>query len=401
MKREPIAKVWTDKLQSHFEAVFGTKQGAWFLHVPHSFATKRVRRKKRPKGGSRLPFTTFAIGSRLTLFSCTLLISGVGGLTTAHAEDLSDWKLPPVPIPADNPQSKAKIKLGHQLAFDTRLSKNDSISCAGCHLPFAGGGGHTPRAFGQGGELGRWAPSWVNAAYYTSLFWDGRAASLEEQTGALPAHMGPISAPGEMGGNLTAIVQRLKAIPTYRAEFKKAFKDGVTQQNIAKAIASYERTLIARNTPFQRYVNGDKNALSASEKRGFDLFRNKAQCTTCHAAPLLTDNLFHNIGVPQVGPLKNDLGRYAVTHDKDDQAAFKTPSLYNSSSLLFFMHDGAFATMKQVIAHYNQGGNPKNRQQDGLMEPLHLNAKEQTDLIAFMKSLTDTTLNHIHKPLLP
>jgi len=330
-----------------------------------------------------------------------MVVAGVASLPIAHAEDLSDWKLPPVPIPADNPQSKEKIALGHQLAFDTRLSKNDSISCAGCHLPFAGGGGHTPRAFGQGGELGRWAPSWLNAAYYTSMFWDGRAASLEEQTGAMPGHMGPISAPGEMGGDVKAIVKRLKAIPAYNKAFRKVFKDGVTQQNIAKAIAAYERTLIAYNSPFQRYVNGDAKALSAAAKRGFDLYRNKAECTTCHSAPLLTDNDFHNIGVPQVGPLKEDDGRYAVSHDEDDKGAFKTPSLYNSASFQFFMHDGALATMKQVIDHYNRGGDPKNMHQDDLIEPLHLTAKEQSDLIAFMESLTDPKLNHIHRPSLP
>jgi len=330
-----------------------------------------------------------------------LLVAAVSAQGALAAEDLSDWKLPPVPVPADNPQSKAKIALGHQLAFDNRLSKNDSISCAGCHLPFAGGGGHTARAFGQGGELGRWAPSWVNSAYSTSLFWDGRAASLEEQTGALAGHMGPISAAGEMGGDVDGIVKRLKAIPGYNKAFTKVFKKGVTRQNIAKAIASYERTLIAGNAPFQRYVNGDKKALSPAAKRGFDLFRNKAECASCHSAPLFTDNAFHNIGVPQVGPLKEDKGRYAVTNDKDDIGAFKTPSLYNSASFLFSMHDGAFSTMQQVIAHYNRGGDPKNAHQDDLIEPLHLSAKEQSDLVAFMESLTDPKLNHIHRPTLP
>ncbi len=314
----------------------------------------------------------------------------------AMAEDLSEWKLPPVPVPADNPQTPAKIKLGHMLAFDTRLSKNNSISCAGCHLPFAGGAGHTPRAFGQGGELGRWAPSWVNAAYYTSLFWDGRAASLEEQTGALPGHMGPISAPVEMGGDVDAIVKTLNAIPGYRKAFKEAFGEGATRQNIAKAIAAYERTLIARDAPFQRYVNGDTSALSPAAKRGFELFRGKAQCVACHTPPLLTDNDFHNIGVPQVGPMKEDIGREAVTGDKADRGAFKTPSLYNSASFLFHMHDGAFATMREVMEHYNQGGTP-----DDEIEPLHLSRKEIDDLIAFMASLTDERLNHIHRPTLP
>jgi len=337
------------------------------------------------------------------VFLCFLtLVASTSLLYSANAEDLSDWKLPPVPVPTDNPQSKVKIALGHQLTFDTRLSKNNSISCAGCHLPFAGGGGHTPRAFGQGGELGRWAPSWINAAYYTSLFWDGRAASLEEQTGALSGHMGPISAPGEMGGDLQAIVKTLKAIPAYNEAFTKAFgKQGVTRTNIAKAIAAYERTLIASNSPFQHYVNGDKKALSKAAKRGFDLFRNKAQCTACHTPPLLTDNDFHNIGVPQMGPLKEDVGRYAVSHDKDDIGAFKTPSLYNSASFTFSMHDGAFSTMKQVINHYNQGGDTKNAHQSDLIVPLHLTGKETSDLISFMKSLTDVKLNHIHRPKRP
>ena len=334
------------------------------------------------------------------LWGCLLVAASLSA-GVAQAEDLSAWKLPPVPVPADNPQSSAKVALGHQLAFDRRLSKNDSISCAGCHLPFAGGGGHTPRAFGQGGELGRWAPSWVNAAYYTSLFWDGRAASLEEQTGALPGHMGPISAPGEMGGDVDAIVARLKSIPGYRQAFAKAFKDGVTRQNIAKAIAAYERTLIARNAPFQRYVNGDRKALSPAAKRGFDLFRGKAECVACHTAPLLTDNAFHNIGVPQVGPLKEDQGRYAVTHNKEDMGAFKTPSLYNSASFLFSMHDGAFATLEEVIDHYNRGGDPHNKHQSDMIEPLHLTAAERSDLIAFLQSLTDPSLNHIHRPALP
>ncbi len=319
----------------------------------------------------------------------------------ATADDLREWQLPPVPVPADNPQSQAKVALGQQLAFDTRLSKNDSISCAGCHLPFAGGGGHTPRAFGHGGELGRWAPSWINAAYATSLFWDGRASSLEEQTGALPGHMGPISAPGEMAGDVQAIVKKLNAIPGYRKQFKQVFGEGVTAENIAKAIAAFERTLIAFNAPFQRYVRGDKTAISPAAKRGFALFRGKAQCIACHTPPLLTDNAFHNIGVPQVGPLKEDQGRYAITKDTDDMRAFKTPSLYNSASFAFFMHDGAMSTMEEVIEHYNQGGNPKDRSQSPLITPLKLTAREKADLIAFMQTLTDPELNHIHRPRLP
>ncbi|MDQ6951795.1 MAG: cytochrome c peroxidase [Mariprofundales bacterium] len=344
--------------------------------------------------------------ARLRMFRTAIIIAifaltGAIPIPAAHAEDLSDWKLPPVPVPADNPQSKAKIKLGHQLVFEPRLSKNSSMSCAGCHMPFAGGGGHTARAFGHAGELGRWTPTWVNSAYSTSLFWDGRAASLEQQTGELPGHMGPISAAGEMGGNPAAGAKLLNSIPAYKKEFNKVFGKDATPKNIAKAIAAYERTLLAIDSPFQRYVNGNDKALSSAAKRGFKLFKGKALCIECHSAPLLTDNSFHNIGVPQVGPLKKDVGRYAVTHDKDDMGAFKTPSLYNSSSLLFFMHDGAFSTMRQVINHYNHGGNPKNVHQDDLIQPLKLTRKERSDLISFLKSLTDKRLNHIHRPLLP
>ena len=334
--------------------------------------------------------------SSLALAACLMLLPA-----TSHADDLSGWKLPPVPIPKNNPQTAAKIHLGHQLIFDNRLSKRASISCAGCHVPFAGGAGWTARAFGHQGEEGRWAPSWINSGYYTSLFWDGRAASLEEQTGELPGHMGPVSAPNEMAGNPEEGAKILNAIPEYRKEFEKVFGGPATPERIAMAIASYERTLNATHSPFQRYVNGDKKALSAAAKRGFALFQGKAQCITCHTPPLLTDNGFHNIGVPQVGPLKVDDGREAVTHNPKDKGKFKTPSLYNSASFQFYMHDGAFMTLRQVVAHYNMGGNPKDANQDPLIQPLHLTKHEQSDLIAFLKSLTDPRLNHIRRPWLP
>lgn len=323
-----------------------------------------------------------------------------GLMPAAYAEDLSEWRLPAVNVPADNPQTNAKIKLGKQLAFDTRLSKDDALSCALCHVPSAGGAGPTPRAFGQGGELGRWAPTWDNSAYSTTLFWDGRAASLEEQTGALPGHMGPITAPPEMGGDINQVVTKLNAIPAYKKAFNATFGTDATPENVARAIAAFERTLVAKNAPFQRYVNGDKKALSTDAKRGFELFKGKAMCITCHTSPLLTDNSFHNIGTPQVGPLKEDNGRMDVTKNAEDNGKFKTPTLYNSASLSFFMHDGAFSSLEQVIDHYNVGGT-KAANQDTLIMPLNLTASEKKDLIAFLKSLTDDTLNRIARPQLP
>ncbi len=321
------------------------------------------------------------------------------------ADDLSAWKLPAVPVPADNPQSSAKIQLGHQLAFDTRLSKNDSISCAGCHLPFAGGGGHTPRAFGQGGELGRAAPTWVNSGYYETLFWDGRAVSLEQQTGALVDtngnHMGPISSPSEMAGDVGSIVKRLNSIPDYKKQFNAAFGEDATPQNIAKAIAAFERTIVARNSPFQRYVSGDQKALSKEAKRGFELFTGKAQCEACHSAPLMTDNRYHNIGVPAAGPLTEDPGRYEVNKNDGSRGAFKTPTLYNSASLQFFMHNGAMSSMEEVIDHYDKGGNPADKHQSSWITPLNLTDTDKADLIAFLKSLTDPDLDRISRPELP
>jgi len=322
--------------------------------------------------------------------------------TSVHArEDLSNWQLQPVPVPKDNPQTPAKVALGKQLVFDVRLSKNDSLACTNCHLFTAGSGGPTPRAFGHGGELGRWAPSWDNSGYYTSLFWDGRAASLEEQSGALPGHMGPITAPGEMGGNMESVVAKINSVPAYKKQFNSVFGSDATPETIAKAIAAFQRSLVSRDAPFQRYVRGESKAISPAAKRGFELFRGKAMCATCHIPPALTDNLYHNVGVPAVGPLKEDLGRFEVTKDPADKGKFKTPGLYNSASLAFFMHDGAFSTMRQVIEHYNVGGNPQDKTQDPLIMPLKLSDKEKADLAAFMESLTDPALDRVTAPELP
>jgi len=339
---------------------------------------------------------------KITLRSIILGMLLIAGTGSALAEDdLTGWQLPSVPDPKDNPRNAAKVALGYQLSFDNRLSKNDALSCASCHLPSTGGGGPTPRAFGQGGELGRWAPSWINSGYYTSLFWDGRAASLEEQTGALPGHMGPITAPGEMGSTMAEVITKLNNIPEYKKQFHAIYGTDATPEAVAQSIAAFERTLNANNAPFQRYVKGDAQAISTSAKRGFELYRGKAACVTCHAPPLLTDNAFHNLSVPQVGPLKVDMGRYDVTKDAADKGKFKTPTLYNASSFAFFMHDGAFSKMDQVIEHYNKGGDPKNPGQDALIFPLNLTPEERADLIAFLESLTDKGLNEMALPKLP
>ncbi len=340
--------------------------------------------------------TTVARLLSVILFAVLLLSS-----TAVLGEDLSGWRLPPVPIPADNPQTEAKAFLGKQLIFDIRLSKGDSISCENCHLFHFGGGGPTPRAFGHGGELGRWAPSWINAGYYKSLFWDGRARSLEEQTGALPGHMGPITSRVEMAADINEVAKKLNGVPGYKKQFNEVFGSDATPQNIAKAIAAYQRTLVASGSPFQRYVRGDKSALTPAARRGFELFKGKAECATCHTKPLLTDNEFHDIGTPQVGPLKEDLGRYDVTKNPADKRKFKTPTLYNSATFAYMTHDGAFSSIEDIIDHYDRGGNPNDPNQDPIIMPLHLTAAEKADLAAFIRSLTDESLNSIKAPKLP
>lgn len=315
--------------------------------------------------------------------------------SSSHGASLADWALPPVPVPSDNPQSDAKIDLGRQLLGDTRLSKNDRFSCISCHEPTRASAGSTPRALGLGGELTRRAPSLINSGYYTSLFWDGRAASLEQQTGALEGHPGPITSPVEMGADIHQVARRLNQIPGYKEQFNRVFGTDATPENIAKAIAAFERTLVAAGSPFQRYVNGDRQALSAAARKGFAVFQGKGGCSFCHRPPLFTDNDFHDIGVPQLGPDKTDAGRSPVSRDPADAGKFRTPALYNTASSAFFMHDGAFSTLEEVVDHYNKGGDPSAPNQDRFIVPLNLSAEEKGDLVEFLKSLTDEDLNRI------
>src|SRR5579863_9119137 len=226
----------------------------------------------------------------------------------SFAEDRSIGPLPPVPIPAANLQYDAKVNLGRYLYFDKRLSGNDSISCAFCHNPGLGFSDGRPRGLGLGGELGRSSPTVYNTSYNPLQFWDGRAGSLEEQA------LGPIQSPNEMKGNLDDLVKKLSGIPGYVKMFQFAFGTGVSAQGIADAIGAFERTIVSRNSQFDRFMQGDTEAMSPPAQRGMKPFTGKARCAMCHNGPNFTDNQFHNLGVPQGGPLKEDLGRYQITH---------------------------------------------------------------------------------------
>jgi cytochrome c peroxidase len=299
--------------------------------------------------------------------------------------------LPPVPIPADNPPTAETIALGKRLYNDAKLSADNTVSCAVCHNPAIGFGDGKPVSAGIGGKTGtRNAPTVLNAAYYPRQFWDGRAASLEEQAA------GPIANPIEMNLPHEAAVAKLNADPTYRDEFEKAFGPGpVTMDKVQKAIASFERTVVSANSPFDRYqYGGDKKAMSPAAIRGLAIFqdKNKGNCAVCHAIEekhaLFSDGKFHNLGVglnPQ-GEF-TDLGRFDQTKQESDKGAFKTSTLRNIAQTAPYMHDGSQKTLREVVDFYVGGGN-SNPHLDKEIRELKLSGAERADLVAFLEALT-------------
>lgn len=300
-----------------------------------------------------------------------------------------------VPIPHDNPMTTAKVELGKMLFFDPRLSGNNHWACATCHNPALAFGDGLPTSLGFGDEkpLGRHASTLYNVAYNQHQLWDGRAASLEEQA------MMPIENPREMNSRPEELIKKLSAIPGYRSRFLEVFGEEPTIDNMAKAIATFVRTITSKNSRFDRYVMGEKDAITAQEKRGLILFLSKAACTRCHNGPNFTDDHFHNLALPQVGPLREDLGRYMVTQREKDKRAFKTPTLRNIDLTAPYMHNGVFETLEEVMDFYNQGGGEDALKSEHIF-PLHLTEEEQTDVIAFLHSLRGD-LQLVVPPLLP
>ncbi len=300
--------------------------------------------------------------------------------------------LPPVPVPADNPPTAETIALGRRLYFDTQLSVDNTVSCATCHHPNFGFSDGKQFSDGVQGKKGnRNSPTVFNAAYYELQFWDGRSPSLENQA------EGPVQNPVEMAHTLKGVEEKLSKDPTYVAEFEKAFGPGpITYEKVEKAIASFERTVVSGNSPFDRWFYGkDEKAVSASVKRGFEVFRreDKGNCAACHTVgetyALFTDNKFHNLGVGVFGDEQlRDAGRFEVTKNEKDKGAFKTPSLRNIALTGPYLHDGSRKTLKEVLDFYVGGGN-SNPHRDPLIKPLDfLTGQEQKDLLAFMEALT-------------
>ncbi len=316
-----------------------------------------------------------------------------------------------------NPLTRAKIELGRQLYFDKRLSADNTISCADCHHPDEGWARHTQFGEGIDGQTGnRNSPVSYNRILSDAQFWDGRAGSLEEQA------VGPIANPIEMGNTHEKAVATLKGIEGYVIQFEKIFPDGITIDNVGKALASFERAVVTNPSPYDyneailamRKAFGDelddlealkeddpqlhakytaalaeaeKHPMSDSAKRGREIFFTaKGGCTACHVGPNLTDEKYHNLGVG-MDAAEPDLGRYAVSNEDVDRGAFKTPTIRNVAQTAPYMHDGSQNTLEEVVAWYDKGGHP-NPHLSKDIKALNLTAEEQMDLVEFMNACT-------------
>jgi len=323
----------------------------------------------------------------------TLVISAL--FTGANAnDDMKKWLRPAsVPQPANNKLTPERIELGKLLYFDKRLSKNNKVSCATCHSPARGWTDAIPtsKAVGFEGRVGpRNSPVVLNAAYQRHQFWDGRAKSLEQQA------LGPIQTDVEMNMPLKELIPKLQKIKGYAPLFEKAYPgEGINKDTIAKAIASFERTVVSPDAPFDKYAKGDKNAISKDAKEGFALFKGKAHCIDCHDGFNFSDGSFQNIGLHD-GELKGkELGRYNVKKRAAWYGVFKTPTLRDVTKSYPYFHDGSVKTLKEATVICSHGGrfehNVKNK--SDAMVDRHLSEAEVDKIVEFMKSLTGPDLN--------
>ena len=333
--------------------------------------------------------------------------------------------LPPIPVPEDNPITAEKVQLGRKLFFDRRLSANNTVSCAMCHIAEQGFSQNELRlpVGVEGKTVRRNAPTIYNSAYLDRVFHDGREISLENQVWA------PLLADNEMGNvSIGVVIERILALDDYAEQFDRAFGRGPDVQTVGMAIASYERVLVSGDSPFDRwYFGGDTESLSDSAQLGFEIFRGKGRCVACHTVTeqfaLFSDGLFHNTGIgyfatmrPDDGKLDvplapgriervesdlarttgaqsfRDLGRYEVTGDPDDRWKYRTPALRNVALTAPYMHDGSLPTLRDVVLFYNKGGVP-NEVLDPLITPLGLSDGEIDDLLAFLRSLTGSNVD--------
>ncbi|HUY32833.1 MAG TPA: cytochrome c peroxidase [Pirellulales bacterium] len=326
--------------------------------------------------------------------AAALVMSGAGGAEPNRAPPLPKDTLPaelpldavPLglardrPSPDDNRLTTERVRLGRKLFFDPVLSADGTVACASCHDPAHGFAHDSPRAVGIQGKVGtRNAPSLLNRAYGASFFWDGRAGTLEAQS------LEPIVNPVELGSQLSDVLARLRADAQYRDAFDVAYEEGVTADNLGRALAAFERVLLSGDSPVDRFQAGDAAALTDVQRQGLWVFESRGRCWRCHHGPNYTDEALHNTGIAalQTDP---DPGRHAVTRDEADRGRFKTPSLRGVARSGPYMHDGSFATLDDVVAFYNRGGG-KNPRLDPAITPLDLTPREVESLVEFLKAL--------------
>jgi len=360
--------------------------------------------------------------------SLTAGVPGAGPITLAQIDEwLSDHKnfrllKPVLPLGLSqgagqitgldaNPLTRAKIELGRQLYFDTRLSADSTVSCASCHDPSMGYTAHTKTGIGIRGQAGgRNSPVSFNRILSGKQFWDGRVDSLEAQA------VGPIQNPIEMGFTHEGVVKRLSENPVYKKQFDAIFGE-LTIDRVGEAIAAFERAIVTAPSPYDYHEQllpftkmdeddiaddeelaakykaakeaAEAHPMSDSAKRGRDLFFGKANCTACHVGANLADEKYHNLGIGMDKP-EPDLGRYVVTKDEADRGAFKTPTVRNAALTAPYMHDGSVATLEEVVEWYDKGGHPNPHLSDKI-KPLNLTDAEQADLVEFMKACTSDT----------
>ena len=320
------------------------------------------------------------IGLLLTLSGC---MGAPGGAPRLPASDSAE------PQRCDVSNDSA-AKLGANLFFDARLSEDQDLSCASCHDPRFSFTDREALALGRSGRvLKRHAPALINLGHARSFFWDGRAASLEEQARAV------ITNPFEFGSDFPLIVRRLRETPSYSESFKSTYAGkGINEKTILAALAAFERRIVALSSPYDRFLAGNADELSKSAQRGFALFDGRALCSKCHSGRDLTDRRFHNTGVET-----DDLGRIGIVRNTDFQTrpypffanhkAFKTPSLRNVALTAPYFHSGSEATLADVIAFYAQGGRAEDdygRSPD--VRPFDMSDEDRTDLVAFLQSLS-------------
>lgn len=318
----------------------------------------------------------------LTFFFFAATLSATEAANPVSDKTLKAWKLPEVSYPESNPYLKATEELGQQLFFDPRLTGDHTLSCATCHFPGTGWSDPIPNKAEATHGMDRQSPALVNVAFQSSFFWDGRSKTLED---AIGLHLKELAI---TTGNIPPLPQ------AYQKKFDDIFDSAATtSENIAKAIANFLRTIVIHDSPFDRWVAGDKSALSQSAKQGFLLFTGKAACSTCHSAPNFSDSKFHNTGLNTLDP-----GHFDVSGDPKDKSSFRTSSLRQISRTPPYMHMGNKHDLMSVIEFYNQSGDRHDKNNE--LKELHLSEQEEQEILDFLMSLTGSNIS-ISIPQLP